>query len=398
MLTMLGPGRSWHRLSTSVNSSSLSQRRSSTSILRANGVTPPNPETATCVNRRKSSRGPGIVDGDASLTASSPGPAISSSPSDERRRTPWRGAESRDAYRPASWKCSNARAFPERRGGPRRTAAGAWRRSASAYAGARAAGALSAAPTAKASSAPSSGLCACRARPRRARLRRAREARRSRALLGRGFAGPLEPGALREPGRDRVAGLASNRHGARLRALARHGDLGLPQQAFAVGDVQAQQLREPQARRVEQLEHGPVAQLRRPARLALQQPRHKIGRERLGQRLRAFRRAQARARVVGKAAVLDEPMEESAPAREEVRDGPARHSPRVQPGHGVADMLRFELIQGHALVQHEELLERASVISPGPGTQPPLVRELVEELFEQPAAGVALVRHCADRG
>ena len=96
--------------------------------------------------------------------------------------------------------------------------------------------------------------------------------------------------------------------------------------------------------------------------------------------------------------MLDEPMEEPAPAREEVRDGPARHSPRVQPGHGVADMLRFELLQGHALVQREELLERASVIAPGPGTQPPLVRELAEELFEQLAAGVALLRHSADRG
>ena len=69
----------------------------------------------------------------------------------------------------------------------------------------------------------------------------------------------------------------------------------------------------------------------------------------------------------------------------------------MQPRHGVADMPCFELIQGHALVQREELLERASVIAPGPGTQPPLVRELVEELFEQPAAGVALLRHCADR-
>ncbi len=139
-----------------------------------------------------------------------------------------------------------------------------------------------------------------------------------------------KPGALGEPGRDRGAGFASDRHGARLRALARHGDLRLPQHALAVRGIEAHQLRKPQSRGVEQLEHGLVTRLRQSLRRGLQQPRHEIGGERLGQRLRAFRRAQADTGVVGKGAVLDEPMEETAPAREQGRNGPARNAARVQ--------------------------------------------------------------------
>src|SRR5881628_1813728 len=72
---MLGPGSNWHRLRTSVNSSGLSQRRSSTSIRRANGITPPNPDSETCVNRRKSCLSAGAER--VSLTAFSQASAFS---------------------------------------------------------------------------------------------------------------------------------------------------------------------------------------------------------------------------------------------------------------------------------------------------------------------------------
>src|SRR5205814_9796092 len=46
-------------------------------------------------------------------------------------------------------------------------------------------------------------------------------------------------------------------------------------------------------------------------------------------------------------------------------------------------------LQGHAVIQREELLERPAVIARGSRAQPPLVRELIEKLLEQPEAGVA---------
>src|SRR5690348_18497869 len=46
-LTMFGPGRNCESESTSRNSPSVSQRRSSTIMRRANGMTPPKPERPT---------------------------------------------------------------------------------------------------------------------------------------------------------------------------------------------------------------------------------------------------------------------------------------------------------------------------------------------------------------
>src|SRR5262245_45255139 len=127
MLTMLGPGRTWHRLSISLNSSSLSQRRSSTSILRAQGMTPPKPEAPTCVKRTNSS----LTLGRTSLTASS-------SRADALRRTPWRDAGSRGAYTLAWSRCSSARASPALHAGLQTIAARGSRTNAAACAGARA--------------------------------------------------------------------------------------------------------------------------------------------------------------------------------------------------------------------------------------------------------------------
>src|SRR5215831_9945326 len=54
-LTMFGPGRNCDSESTSRNSASVSQRRSSTIIRRANGMTPPKPDTPTLRKPKNSS-------------------------------------------------------------------------------------------------------------------------------------------------------------------------------------------------------------------------------------------------------------------------------------------------------------------------------------------------------
>src|SRR5882762_8484872 len=115
---------------------------------RANGITPPNPETPTWVNLMKSSPGPGVAEGGASFTVSWPLPALFSSPLDEPRRTPSQDAENPDGCTPGSSKYWNARAFPALRAGLRRIAARAWRKSGAAYAGERAAAGRDAAPNA----------------------------------------------------------------------------------------------------------------------------------------------------------------------------------------------------------------------------------------------------------
>ena len=80
-LTMFGPGRNCDSDSTSMNSRSLSQRRCSTSMRRANGNTPPNPCMPTIRKPRNSARregggggaGSALIAARRSLMASAPG-------------------------------------------------------------------------------------------------------------------------------------------------------------------------------------------------------------------------------------------------------------------------------------------------------------------------------------
>src|ERR1035437_2551806 len=58
MLPMFGPGRSCPSASVSTNSRWVSQPFRSTSVRCAQGSTPPNPDSASCENARKSSSGP----------------------------------------------------------------------------------------------------------------------------------------------------------------------------------------------------------------------------------------------------------------------------------------------------------------------------------------------------
>src|SRR5258708_20113021 len=71
-LTMLGPGRVWHRGSVSLKAFSVSHARLSTSIRRANGNTPPKPESPTERKAWNSAHGPGATvadEGSGSMTA-----------------------------------------------------------------------------------------------------------------------------------------------------------------------------------------------------------------------------------------------------------------------------------------------------------------------------------------
>src|SRR5258708_18382071 len=63
-LTMLGPGRVWHRARVSLKALSVSHARLSTSIRRANGNTPPKPESPTERKARNSAHGSGATDAD----------------------------------------------------------------------------------------------------------------------------------------------------------------------------------------------------------------------------------------------------------------------------------------------------------------------------------------------
>jgi len=117
----------------------------------------------------------------------------------------------------------------------------------------------------------------------------------ARADEQRPLRGPGDLRAGREPDAERRACLGADRHGARLPALARHGDLAVAQNIGSVGNVQAHELGEPQARRVAELEHGPVARFERPVsgvveeRLRLVEDLRDLGR--LGELTRAPRGA-----------------------------------------------------------------------------------------------------------
>ena len=65
----------------------------------------------------------------------------------------------------------------------------------------------------------------------------------------------------------------------------------------------------------------------------------------------------------------------------------------MQLRHRSSEVLRVEPFERDAFVEREELLESSSVVPPGPGTEPPLLRQLIEKLPEQLAAGVVLLRH-----
>ena len=95
-----------------------------------------------------------------------------------------------------------------------------------------------------------------------------------------------------------------------LRALACHADG--PVCEVDVGEIEPDQLREPQTRRVEELQDRAVAQSQQLLAADREQARDLIGIERRGQAPRRPRRLNVHGRVRGELARLDEVREERA--------------------------------------------------------------------------------------
>ena len=284
--------------------------------------------------------------GDSSCLLELPLP---SSRADERRRTPSRDAGNRDAYRPASSRCSRGRASPAPRAGRPRTAARARRTSAAACADGRG----RQGPAARAQRAeplphdPPGGR-ARRARRRRAPARRAREVRADGEPVSR-----ARCALARRPGTMRV-----------FAALAGDGDLAIADDRSGVARfVHPDQLGEPQARRIAELEHRAVADLERArTRVRSSSCRRLVRRERLRQRLAATsaragpRTGSSRARGAAPASGRSR-----ATTRASARSlRPA--SPRARScGHRAAQVMRREMRRRDPARGREQLAETERV-------------------------------------
>ena len=95
--------------------------------------------------------------------------------------------------------------------------------------------------------------------------------------------------------------------------------------------------------------------------------------------------------------MLDEPGEK--PRQPEIMVAMVRpDTPRAcSCGHGAAQLLSIELVQSDAGVQGKELLDGTPIVARGPGGEPPLMRELIEEFFEQTLAGSRVIPPAAAR-
>src|SRR5262249_11406230 len=124
--------------------------------------------------------------------------------------------------------------------------------------------------------------------------------------------------APRQPRPDRGERMASHRNDARLVALAGDADRGVAQ-IHAV-EMQPRELGQAQAGRVEQLEHGLVAQGERRVLSDLHQVRRLVRREGLRELPGGLRSAYAERRVERIAVIARQVLEEAAPGGEHARE------------------------------------------------------------------------------
>ncbi len=226
---------------------------------------------------------------------------------DARRRTPSPAPGNRDGYRSAWSRCWRGRASPGPRADPARTAARGSRKNAAACADA---------PKAQSWRFAQARSRACTI-PGAMRLPRA-PTNNARSC------GWADERARLEPVAQGFACAAAHRHGARLAALAGHGDFRLLEIQPAIVRVESDELRQPQARGIEQFEHGAVPycfrrRLRRIRPRGFEQLLRLLHRQRLGQVARRFRRAHALHRIGGKSTMAREPVIEAAPRRQRQR-------------------------------------------------------------------------------
>ena len=157
------------------------------------------------------------------------------------RRISWRGAGNQGACRPASSRCSRGRAIPARRAGPGSIRAGASRTNGGTCAGARARPGPAAAPSPRRAPARRAARAARRACPTNSAARRSRRAPRAPSASAR-----CASTACRPTGTMRVLlPLPSTRTVRSRRSTS--------------VEIEPDQLRQPQAGRIEQLHDRLVA-------------------------------------------------------------------------------------------------------------------------------------------
>ena len=164
-----------------------------------------------------------------------------------------------------------------------------------------------------------------RAHARRRGGRRTARARPARASSARTASQSLQ----------RRERLLADGHDARFRALAEHAHRAVGR--VDVAQIEPDELREPQARRVEQLEDRAVAQRHGIVAADREQARDLIGVERRGQTARRLRRLHVHAGVALQHAHLDEVVQERAHGRQAPRDAARAEAPAMafggEPAH-----------------------------------------------------------------
>src|SRR6266850_2024422 len=178
--------------------------------------------------------------------------------------------------------------------------------------------------------------------------------------------------------------LGADRHGAGLGAFARDRHFALPQIEPSVADVERNELRQAQARGVQKLEHRAVAQ--RGRRRLVRRVEQALGgfhRQRLRQRPRRLRRADAEHRVGAETAVPREPAEPAAPRAEDQRERARRQALGVQQRDRASHLGRLERLERFALAEGEQDIQGARVIRERRRREAPLVLQRVEILARE---------------
>ncbi len=191
--------------------------------------------------------------------------------------------------------------------------------------------------------------------------------------------------AFNQPRLERRLCETSDRHDARLRALAGDAHRGVLE--IDVVGRERDKLGEPQPRGIEQLEHRPVAHRERIAHADLHQPSRLVRRQRMRQPLRGLGRPDAETGVVREPVIAGEVVEEAAPRREHARQRPAVQPSCVQLRHTAAHLGRLQLLERNGACQLEQRGDVARVVFDGVPAQPALVGEMLEIATQQALRG-----------
>jgi hypothetical protein len=192
-----------------------------------------------------------------------------------------------------------------------------------------------------------------------------------------------ELAATVEPSAERFPGLAPHRDDPLLAAFARD-----PHEAIAeiqIGHVEAGQLRQSQPRGIEQLHDRAVPQHQRFVALELQQPRHLIHVQGLGQMARQLRRRHVAGGVRVHDVFPDQEGEEAPQGGQPALDAAGGEAPAVAPGGKGANMIAVHRLPARQVLGGEEThqgVEVTAVILFGVDGHPPFVAEIVHVIVD----------------